>query len=558
MKEKFKNLKIGTKLSCTFAVIILLYILTVFAAVISIRKVSDRMRQLYDEPFANVMTSMELIASLQAVSGNISILATTDGVVDETEYLSRTKALLEEERKELNKLTTGYISGAEEVEKLKVGFTELGVPRDRLIACLEAGEDEEALLIYLNQYSKQAQTVKSMLQEVIDASVQDAENTLKKARDLSESMIRFTAVLAIVIAVFSVFLCIILVRSVINPIREVKKAANAIANGQLNASLDYRSANELGELADDIRKTADALKNYVWEIQKGMTALGHGKLSYRSSVEFKGDFVGLGNSLTEIAGLLRDSIQQISGSAELVSGGAEQVSNGAQALARGASEQAGSIEELAVRINEIAESVRNNAENAVKSSRLAKEVGGSIAESDERMSVLTESMSQVKGNSDEVAGIAKEIEDIAFQTNMLALNAAVEAARAGEAGRGFSVVAGEVRRLAAKTSEASKLAAELIGNNSRAVGEGMEAVRKTASALKESVEGAGKVEKMVDTISNMSLQQSDAIAQIRKSVELISAIVQGNTATSEESAAASEELSAQAQILKELVEQFEL
>ena len=259
-----------------------------------------------------------------------------------------------------------------------------------------------------------------------------------------------------------------------------------------------------------------------------------------------------------ISRLLRNSLQQINSSAEQVSLGAEQVSNSSQALAQGASEQAGSIEELAVSINEIAQSVKDNADSAVDSSRQAALVGQKLEECDGQMETLMKSIHEVKNNSGQITGIVRQIEDIAFQTNILALNAAVEAARAGEAGRGFSVVAEEVRRLATKTTGASKLTAELIEKNSDAVSDGMKAVNVTAQTLKASVEGARQVSHKMDKISETSVQQADAITQIRKSVELISEIVQGNSATSEESAAASEELSAQAQLLKELVEKFEL
>ena len=167
-------------------------------------------------------------------------------------------------------------------------------------------------------------------------------------------------------------------------------------------------------------------------------------------------------------------------------------------------------------------------------------------------------MTEIRRSSGEIGNIIKTIEDIAFQTNILALNASVEAARAGEAGRGFSVVAGEVRRLAAKTAEASKLTSELIVRNADAVEAGQKVVDAAVSKMQESVEGAQEVKRKVEVISEASTQQSDAIIQIRKSVELISEIVQGNSAMSQESAAASEELSAQAQILKELVERFEI
>ena len=145
----------------------------------------------------------------------------------------------------------------------------------------------------------------------------------------------------------------------------------------MKTELTYTSENELGQLADDIRSTAEALNQYVSEVEKGLTALGEGKLNYKPEVVFKGDFIALGNAMEKITGLLRDSLQQIGSSAELVSGGAEQVSNGAQALARGAAEQASSVEELAVSINEIADSVRDNADNAVQTSQPADNVGKS-------------------------------------------------------------------------------------------------------------------------------------------------------------------------------------
>ena len=283
-----------------------------------------------------------------------------------------------------------------------------------------------------------------------------------------------------------------------------------------------------------------------------------GKLNYTTNVKFRGDFVALKEAMERIAQLLRTSLQQISSSAEQVAGGAEQMSNSAQLLSQGASEQAGSIEELAASINEISDSVKENADNAVKSSQLTDAVGGQVLDSNQRMKEMIHMIGEIKSNSDEISGIVKEIEDIAFQTNILALNASVEAARAGEAGRGFAVVANEVRRLAAKTSSASKMTAELAAKTSAAVSEGMLTADETAQSLMKAVDGMQDVNGMADRISEASVQQADAVTQVRKSIELISEIVQGNSATSEESAAASEELSAQAQLLKSMVEQFEI
>ena len=437
-------------------------------------------------------------------------------------------------------------------------FAAMKIPRDRIISLLESGDAEQALDIYVNEYASKMKRVSDTLSQVTDECVMDAENTLNTSLVSNAEARLMILILAFVSILITCILWLTITRSILRPVNEIKKAAQSVAEGKLQANLSFTSRNELGQLAESIRQTTMALNAYVSEIKTGMTALGKGKLNYRTKVKFKGDFVALGDALDEIGELLRNAIQQINGSAEQVAGGAEQVSNAAQALAQGTSQQASSIEELAVSISEITESINGNAEKAVRSSKLADNVGRSLESNDQQMHRLLTAIKEIKNNSQEITGIVKEIEDIAFQTNILALNASVEAARAGEAGRGFSVVAGEVRRLASKTAEASKLTAGLVDKNSEAVNAGMDTVHTTADSLKASVERAQEVNQMMDEISEVSVQQAEAIMQVRKSMDLISDIVQGNSASSEESAAASEELSAQAQMLKELVEQFEI
>ena len=558
MRERFRNYKTGRKMVMAFLSIIVLYVVTVTAAIINVETISSRMEDIYAGQFANVQSSLRMIASLRAVGRNIAILAATEGLVDEDEYLQNTRELILDEEKALSELSTGYITAPEKVQELNEKFQALASARTKITTLLEAGQDEKVLAVFADEYLPRSNEVRVVLTEVVDRASEETEASIAAEHRSNHRIITMLVLLSVVCISATIFICIIITRNIVRPINEVKEAANTISNGKLNISLRYRSRDELGQLADDIRHTAQVLYSYVSEIQSGLTALGNGRLNYQSDVEFKGDFVAVSNGLKEISRLLRSSLQQINNSAEQVSLGAEQVSNSSQVLAQGASEQAGSIEELAVSINEIAESVKNNADSAVDSSRQAALVGQKLEECDGQMESLMKTIHEVKNNSGQITGIVRQIEDIAFQTNILALNAAVEAARAGEAGRGFSVVAEEVRRLATKTTGASKLTAELIEKNSDAVSDGMKAVNVTAQTLKASVEGARQVSHKMDKISETSVQQADAITQIRKSVELISEIVQGNSATSEESAAASEELSAQAQLLKELVEKFEL
>lgn len=501
MRERFRNYKTGRKMVIAFFSIILLYVVTVTVAIVNVETISSRMEAIYADQFANVQSSLRMTASLRAVGRNIAILAATEGLVDEDEYLQNTRELIRDEQAALSELSTGYITAPEKVEELNEKFQILAETRARIMTLLEAGEDERVLSLYADEYLPRSNDVRIVLSEVADLSAEETAASIETEHHSNHRVIIMLVILSAVCIAATILICSMVTRNIVRPINEVKEASNTISNGRLNIALGYRSKDELGQLADDIRRTAKVLNSYVSEIQSGLTALGNGRLNYRSEVEFKGDFVALGNGLKEISRLLRNSLQQINSSAEQVSLGAEQVSNSSQALAQGASEQAGSIEELAVSINEIAQSVKDNADSAVDSSRQAALVGQKLEECDGQMETLMKSIHEVKNNSGKITGIVRQIEDIAFQTNILALNAAVEAARAGDAGRGFSVVAEEVRRLATKTAGASKLTAELVEKNSDAVSDGMDAVNLTAQTLKTSVEGARQVSHKMDKIS---------------------------------------------------------
>ena len=369
-------------------------------------------------------------------------------------------------------------------------------------------------------------------------------------------------VMAVLAVAVLTLLVVIQVRRIIGrPVAELTQAATRIAEGELDQTILYQSKDELGVLASDFNRVTDRLRDYVVyidEIAATLREIAGGNLAFTLNQEYTGEFSKIKDSLEEISLQLNGVMGQLHAASRDVASGAEQVSSGAIQLSQGSTEQAAEVDVLAGHIGAVSESVHRIAQGAQRASQISQEVKTGLVESSGKMRNLTEMIQKISDRSSEIHSIVKTIEDIAFQTNILALNAAVEAARAGEAGKGFAVVADEVRMLAGKSSEAAQETTQLLGQTVDSMAEGARAAQDTSDSMLAVVSHAEEMGKLIDGIADYTQQQSENAAEITQGIEQISSVVQNNVATAENSAAASEELSAQAAMLKTLVSKFRL
>ncbi|CDZ24515.1 methyl-accepting chemotaxis sensory transducer [[Clostridium] cellulosi] len=349
-----------------------------------------------------------------------------------------------------------------------------------------------------------------------------------------------------------------MLESVAEPVTEAQSVLEELAKGNLSVRVTGDYKGDLVTIKESINSTVDAWSRYIDEISTVLSRMSEGDLDVEIKSEFLGDFAAIKDSINNIIESFNDAIREILTAAEEINISSKQVSEGSQSLSAGAAEQAASIEQLTASISEIAKKTRENALSATKADKIASDVKNDVVTGTAKMGQMVQSVNNISESASNISKIIKVIEDIAFQTNILALNAAIEAARAGTNGKGFAVVAEEVRNLAARSSNAAKETTQLIEMSIEKATEGETIANDTSEAFDKIEKGVGETAKIIDQIAQSSNEQATGIAQINKGIDQVSKIVQTNSATAEESAAASEELFGQAENLRKLVARFKL
>ncbi|MCR8746748.1 methyl-accepting chemotaxis protein [Romboutsia lituseburensis] len=552
-----KNLKIGKKLSISFAILIIMAACASVYATFNLTDVKKANKNLFEGPFLSTTEAMGVRRDLVSIVRHVN-----DGFLSQDHAKARTVII--QEFDSINKrMEVLYKALPPEdqnmIDELASTMDQLRKEYDKMYAITQSAgftgkESEVDAKTFVGLINK-------CTQEAIDLN-EHAEKTANeyynKVQKTIVTVIITFSIISVMSILIGIFVSIYMTRSLKNPIEELEIAADKMSDGDFDIDIEYESKDELGSLSDSMRKMSNKTKEIIDDTVRVLEEFAVGNLNVKPNVEYIGVFERIENSIIRISKDMSETMAQINVAAEEVGAASDQVASGSQMLSQGATEQASSIQELSATIMDISEKIKNTANNAGEANRLTLMAGREVEDGNAQMKQMVNAMEEISFTSNEIGRIIKTIDDIAFQTNILALNAAVEAARAGNAGKGFAVVADEVRNLAAKSAEAAKNTATLIENSIKAVDNGTEIVNYTAQSLQKIIETTNQTKTLVDEIAGESEAQATAIAEVTLGVEQISAVVQTNSATSEESAAASEELSGQAQMLKSLIEKFKL
>lgn len=365
--------------------------------------------------------------------------------------------------------------------------------------------------------------------------------------------------ISIIVTAAFIVLTVYCRKAILKPVKKIVHELNNFSEGILSAEFDVKiNDSDIGKLAGSLNTTKWYLKKMVDELTYLLTQMSYGNISFTINYDYKGEFVPIKSAFEQILVNLNDSFSRIQKAGTTLYDASEQVSSGSQALAQGTSEQEASIRELSDYVQDISGRVNKNAENAKNVSEISDTATTDLKEGNAEMQKMLAAMKIIDEKSVEIEKIINTIDNIAFQTNILALNAAVEAARAGEAGKGFAVVADEVRNLASKSAEAAQTTSELISSTIEAVSNGTAIADSTAQTIESVMERFSNANSLINEISDSSAQQASMVDQVLSSVGQISAVVQNNAATAEESASASALTAAQAKELQRMVKQFHL
>ncbi|WP_307163301.1 MULTISPECIES: methyl-accepting chemotaxis protein [unclassified Massilia] len=515
MKYFLRHMRIGSRLTVAFALILALAAIATASALLAARANADATEKMLAVPLTkerlvsdwNTNTYSAIVRTSLIARSNDTTLSTVfakdiaDSVTSTTEIIKKVEPLLDspaekEHLKKVQALRASYQAAKVEVMNAK-----------------KAGDAITAERRYDEGFAPAARAYSASLQELLAMQRSTIDQMAQASRAATDERVRLVLLLGVLMIALGAFAAVAITRSIVRPLSRAVKVAETVADGDLTGSFDRGRGDEIGDLLRAMQTMNDGLAKVVSEVQQGTRTIA-------------------------------------SGSTEIASGNLD--------LSARTEQQASSLEETAASMEELTSTVRHNAENATQANQMAQAASTVAARGGEIVGQVVDTMGAIDGASRKIVDIIGVIDGIAFQTNILALNAAVEAARAGEQGRGFAVVASEVRNLAQRSATAAREIKGLIGDSVAQVNTGTKLVQQAGATIEEVVASVARVADIMAEITAASREQSAGIDQVNAAITQMDQVTQQNAALVEEAAAAASSMQEQSARLAQLMARFRL
>ena len=436
---------------------------------------------------------------------------------------------------------------------------ELSASAEDILKTAEGESSEKAVAEYQESFNATSEELADAFEKVGNAADTAAQ---KKYRFMIFGLIA-DAVIMIIVASLAYFsakrAATKITKDIKDPLDDIKQGARELELGNIqNASIEYTGTDEIGEVAESLRRAMNEISYYIGDIDRAMKEVSSGELTVSFDQDYIGDFRNIQTSIDYLTNHLSDSIREIGDVSGQVTLGSGQIAEAATQLAESSTDQANVVQTISESISAINDKIAKNSENATTMSSEVKEVTEGIRVGNAKMQDVVKAMASISETSQEISNIISTIDEIASQTNLLSLNASIEAARAGEEGKGFAVVANQVGSLANQSAEAAKTSTEFIKAALDAVENGITIANDAAETLEHVAESAGTIEAKIDEIVTATSEQADSVSDIKESVQRIAGGVETNAASAEETSASSQEMTDQAAHLKNLIQEFHI
>ncbi len=558
MWKKFEEKDIKTRLNAGYLVVIIFMVISGIVGILGLAILDIGLND-----FVNGSNTADTAVKICRIDINIAARCVREAALNDdpgsiTQYQAKVEEKLLEVGEQLEIIEQTGLIEDDLYQRYVDAISAWAATGYEILDMVEAGDRETAKEAILTECTPALDELIKLSQELDEVTNELMEQSV------SRSKIIFIVGLACIVffIVFAIISAVVIgkriVRSIIEPLQQIETVALELTEGNLHSTMAYRSNDEIGRLAHDLRKAIRILGSYVDDIANAMGEFSRGNFIVQPTVEWRGDFVGILDAFKQFEESMADTVKDIQRVADQVESGATQVSESSTDLAQGATDQASITEELTATVETVSEQVAVNAETAKEISKKVEASSVAIEAGNEKMKEMVDSMGEINNASQEIRKIIDTINDIASQTNLLALNASIEAARAGEAGRGFAVVADQVSVLASQSADAAKESTVLIEASMKAVAKGIVIADETACQLEKVLTDSRRITEEVNKVADALEAQNDSFAQINAGVEHINDVVQTNSATSEECAAASQEMNSQATMLKEAIDRFKI